>query len=133
MTAANAGEAERAVLAATERWLAGTVAADAEALDLLLTPGYVFTHATTAAADTREEWLGSFRSGARRYRVWQIADVALQSFPGSVVMTGRGHQEIVRPSGEIVELNTRFLNVWVEQDGHWRCAAWQATRIPDPS
>jgi ketosteroid isomerase-like protein len=131
MTSGNAAnDAERAVLAAAQRWLAATMSGDADALDQLLADGYTYTHATTGVADTREVWLESFRTGGRRYQVYEIADLSLRTFPGTVVMTGRAHQEM-SPRGEQVELNTSFTSVWVEQAGGWRLAAWQATRFLD--
>ena len=121
---------EQAVRESTQRWLAATVRADADALDELLEDGYTFTHATTAITDTREEWLESFRSGRRRYKSWEISDVSVRLFAGAAIMTGRGRQEVVRADG-IFNLNTSFTNVWVEQDGQWRLAVWQATLVPD--
>jgi hypothetical protein len=120
---------EQAVRAATQRWLEATVRADADALEELLEPNYTFTHATTAVTDTREEWLESFRSGNRRYKRWDISDVSASLFPGAAVMVGRGHQEIVRPDG-VINLETSFMNTWIERDGTWRLAAWQATLVP---
>ena len=120
---------EQAVREATQRWLDATVRADADALEAMLDDGYTFTHATTAITDTREEWLESFRSGRRRYKSWTISDVSVRLFSCAAVMTGRGHQEVVREDG-IFNLYTSFTNVWVEQDGGWRLAVWQATLVP---
>jgi Domain of unknown function (DUF4440) len=120
---------EHAVRDATQRWLEATVRADADALDELLEPNYTFTHATTAVTDTREEWLESFRSGNRRYKRWDISHVSLTLYSGAAVMIGRGHQEIVRPDG-LINLETSFMNTWIERDGRWRLAAWQATLVP---
>jgi len=123
-------EREAAVRAATQRWLDATVRADADALDAMLEPGYTFTHATTAITDTREEWLESFRSGRRRYKTWEISDVSVSLYPGAAVMIGHGHQEIVREDG-LFDLRTSFMNTWIEHDGEWRLAAWQATLVPN--
>lgn len=120
---------EQAVRAATQRWLDATVRADADALEGMLEAGYTFTHATTAITDTREEWLESIRSGRRRYKSWAISDVSVRLFGGAGIMSGRGHQEVVRDDG-IFNLYTSFTNVWVEQDGDWRLAVWQATLVP---
>jgi hypothetical protein len=121
---------EEAVRAATRRWLDATVSADAAALDGMLEPTYTFTHATTAVMDTREEWLESFRSGRRRYKSWQIFDVSVRLFDCAAVMTGRGHQEVVRSDG-LFDLHTTFTNVWIERNGGWRLAVWQATLVPN--
>ena len=121
---------EQAVHEATQRWLEATVRADADSLDELLDEAYTFTHATTAITDTREEWLESFRSGRRRYKTWEISDVSVRLFPCAAVMTGHGHQEVVRESG-VFDLNTSFTNVWIEQNGQWKLVVWQATLMPD--
>jgi hypothetical protein len=120
---------EEAVRAVTQVWLDATVRADTETLDGLLEEGYTFTHATTAITDTREEWLESFRSGRRRYKLWEISDVSVRLFSGLAIMTGRGHQEIVREDG-LFDLRTSFTNVWLERDGRWILAVWQATLVP---
>jgi hypothetical protein len=120
---------EDAVKAATQRWLDATVRADAPALDGMLEPNYTFTHATTAVKDSREEWLESFRNGSRRYTLWEISDVTVDLYAGVAVMTGRGHQEIVRADGPF-DLRTAFANTWIEHDGEWRLAVWHATLVP---
>ena len=120
---------EQTIRALTQEWLDATVRADATALDGMLEAGYTFTHATTAITDTREEWLESFRSGRRRYKLWEISDVTVQLFPGVAIMTGRGHQEIPRDDG-MFDLRTSFTNVWIERDGGWKLAVWQATLVP---
>jgi hypothetical protein len=96
----------------------------------MLEAGYTFTHATTAISDTREQWLESFRSGRRRYKSWTISDVNVRMFASAAIMTGRGHQEVVRDDG-IFNLYTSFTNAWVEQDGQWKLAVWQATLVPN--
>jgi ketosteroid isomerase-like protein len=120
---------EAAVRAAMQRWLDGTVKADADALDELLEDDYFFTHATTAVSDTRAEWLDSFRSGRRRYELWEVSDVSVQLYPGVAVVKGKGHQEIPRADG-LFDLRTSFMATWIERDGRWRCAGWQATLVP---
>jgi hypothetical protein len=125
-----ADDREQAVREATQRWLDATVQADTDALEGMLEAGYTFTHATTAISDTREQWLESFRSGRRRYKSWTISDVNVRMFASAAIMTGRGHQEVVRDDG-IFNLYTSFTNVWVEQDGQWKLAVWQATLVPN--
>ena len=120
---------EQAVRALTQQWLDATVRADANFLDTILEPDYTFTHATTAITDTREEWLESFRSGRRRYNLWGISDVTVQLYPGVAVMHGRGHQDIPRDDG-VFDLRTSFTSVWIEHDGSWKLAIWQATLVP---
>jgi ketosteroid isomerase-like protein len=130
MTSASSSDIEREVTAAARHMLSATVDVDVDVLDSLLTPGYTYTHASSGTADLREAWLESFRSGGRRYQVYDIRDLVVQAFGDVATLAGHAHQEM-NPRGEPTELNTRFLSVWVREGGAWRCAAWQATRLRD--
>jgi len=124
---------EQAVRDALQRWLDAARAGDIEALDQLLTPDYTYTHATTGVADSREAWLNIFRPESptyRRYPAYEVSDLTFRFYPGVAIVFGRGRQEIVRPDGSEIELNTTFTNVWVELEGGWKIVAWQATRLP---
>jgi hypothetical protein len=120
---------EAAVRAATQSWLEAAVRADTDALDGMLTADYSFTHATTAITDSRAEWLEAFRNGSRRYNFWNISDTEVRLYPGAAVMVGHGHQQVVRGNGTF-DLFTSFANTWIEDNGTWRCAVWQATLVP---
>jgi hypothetical protein len=103
---------------------------DAATIDPMLTADFTYTHATTAIADSREQWLDIFRTANRRYRAYDVRDLSCRMYPGTAIVFGTGHQEIIRPSGEEIELNTTFTCVWVQVEGDWQLACWQATRIP---
>lgn len=122
---------QQAVRAAAQRWLDATMKADADALDALLTPDYTYTH-TSAGVDEREAWLESFRSGGRIYHPYEIFEERYRTVGDVVILNGRSHQEMGPPDAWR-ELNARFTSVWVQMDGVWKLAVWQATRIPDPA
>ncbi len=125
---------EQAVRSALQRWLDAAKAGDIEALDRLLTPDYTYTHASSGIADSRETWLNIFRPESptfRKYPKYEVSDLTFRFYPGVAIVFGHGYQEIVRPTVAEVVLITTFTNVWVEQDGEWKIAAWQATRVPD--
>jgi ketosteroid isomerase-like protein len=123
---------EADVLSSARRLLGATVNVDVDVLDAMLTADYTYTHASSGRPDSRAQWLESFRSGGRRYQVYDILDTQVQAFGDVAVLSGRAHQEM-NPRGEPTELNTRFLSVWARSDGQWRCAAWQATRFIEPA
>jgi hypothetical protein len=129
-TDANSADAEREVISAARRLLGATVNVDVATLEAHLAPGYTYSHASSGEADSRDAWLESFRSGGRRYQVYDIRDLVVQVFEGVAILAGHAHQEM-NPRGEQTELNTRFLSVWVRREGAWQCAAWQATRLRD--
>jgi ketosteroid isomerase-like protein len=119
-----------AVEAAARTLLDATTTADLDTLDRMLAPAFTYTHASSAHVDSREEWLESYRTGGRRYRVYDCFEPAFIDLGDVVVMRGRAHQEM-SPRGERIELNTRFTSIWIRLDGAWKCTAWQATRIQE--
>jgi uncharacterized protein (TIGR02246 family) len=134
MTSSNDESRKQAVLDTLQRWLTAAEQGDVATLDTLLTPDYTYTHATTAHQDARDQWLQIFdpQSAAyRRYCVYHAFDTTVRLYPGTAIVFGHGHQEIVRPNGAEVDLDTTFTCTWVEQDGGWKLVAWQATKKPD--
>lgn len=123
---------ERSIIATVDRWRLATMSADADTLDGILAPGFTYMHATTAAIDTREQWLESFRTGGRSYHIYAVEELTFRHYPDLVAVTGRSHQEM-GPEAERRELNARFTCLWSRQDSGWRLEYWQATRIPPPT
>jgi hypothetical protein len=120
---------EQEVRAAMQRWLEGTMAADAAVLDTLITPDFAYTHALSAQVEERESWLESFRTGGRIYAVYAISNERYRTYGNVVVLSATGHQEFVLRNEPMI-LDTEFMSVWVRGDDRaWRCSAWQATRI----
>lgn len=132
MTTAGSTEDERTVLATLDRWRHATMAADAETLDGILAEGFTYMHATSAAIDTREQWLESFRTGGRSYHIYAVDEITFRTYEGVLVLTGRSHQEM-GSADERRELNARFTCLWAKRDGEWKLEYWQATRIPPPN
>ncbi len=124
----------QAVLDALGRFLDAAIKGDVGVLDSLLDKDFTYTHASNAHIDARDVWLKIYDPASPTYRVYRayaVKDLLVRIFPGAAVITGTGHQEIVRPNGDEVDLNTTFTCTWIEGSGRWRIAAWQATRIPD--
>ena len=128
------GAQQQAVLVDLQRFLDAAMKGDVAVLDSLLDKDFTYTHASNAQIDHRDVWLKIYDPASptyRVYRVYAVRDLLVRMFPGTAVITGTGHQEIVRPNGDEIDLNTTFTCTWIEEGGQWRVAAWQATRIPD--
>ena len=122
------------VLDALQRFLDAAMKGDVAVLDSFLDKDFTYTHASNAQIDPRDVWLKIYDPGSptyRVYRVYAVRDLLVRVFAGAAVITGTGHQEIVRPNGAEVDLNTTFTCTWIEEAGRWKIAAWQATRLPD--
>jgi hypothetical protein len=125
---------QQAVLTALDRFLDAAMKGDVAGLDSLLDKDFTYTHASNAQIDARDVWLKIYDPASptyRVYRVYAVRELLVRMFPGAAVITGTGHQEIVRPNGDEVDLNSTFTCTWIEEAGQWRIVAWQATRILD--
>ena len=120
--------AEDEIRAAEKSWAAAVKARDYAALDKIFTPGLVYAHATGAIED-KEKYIGRLRSGAQRYEGITHENTKIIVYGDSAVahsimrMTGSNN---AGPFNDHV----MTMHLWVKQNGSWRLAAHQTTKIP---
>ncbi|MEM9521629.1 MAG: nuclear transport factor 2 family protein [Actinomycetota bacterium] len=99
---------------------------DAETLDRLLSDSMVYVH-STGLVDTKESFLGHVRNGPIQYRRFERRGVEVHA-AGDHTVIFRGEAAVqVEFDGNPLDLDFRYLAVWVNHDGHWRFEAWQST------
>jgi ketosteroid isomerase-like protein len=116
------------VLAADEARYAAMIARDFDALDRLLADDLLYTH-STAATDTKAEYLAALRSGKYRYKAARCEGVTVRIHGTTAIVNGRGFLEI-EADGVPKSLANAFVNVWVRTPAGWRMTAWQSTPLP---
>jgi ketosteroid isomerase-like protein len=104
------------------------IAGDIEALARLLSDRLTYTH-STALTENKAEYLASVAKGVFRYRDIKVSEREIREAAGAALVTGRITIDILIDSQPKL-LQSRFLNVWVEEGGDWRMIAWQSTPIP---
>lgn len=118
-----------ALLAAEQARCDALVERDLERLDALLHPNLTHTH-TPGNTEDKQLYLSLLR-GPMRYLALERRETnvrlhgATGILDGVVITTGRVG------SGDPMTLETKVLQVWLEEDGAWRMVAFQATRV-DP-
>ena len=106
------------------------VAGDVAALAPLLADDLTYTH-SNGLVETKEHFLASISSKAIQYQALVEKDAKVQLYGGdAAVLTGGVDIQAVF-QGKPVALPARFTAVYVRQEGSWRLAAWQTTRLPD--
>ena len=103
------------------------VAADAAALDRLLSDQLVYTH-SNAGVDTKASLIESIRT-RRPYQKVERPVEEIRLFGDSAVVSGQARIELLSPTGTRV-LNARYTDVWVKGSQGWQMVAWQSTPIP---
>jgi len=119
--------ADRIAALETARYQA-MIAGDLEALSRLLSDRLTYTH-STALTESKTEYLASVAKGVFRYRDIKVSEREIREAAGAVLVTGRITIDILI-DGQPKLLQSRFLNVWVEEGGDWRMIAWQSTPLP---
>jgi len=107
---------------------AALIAGDLKTLEALCSDEMTYTH-TTGKVDTKKSYLEALRSGVR-YEAMDLSDVSIARYDSTIVFVGLARIAVKSPSGPI-RFQARFTGVWAKQQGGWRFAAWQTTRLPE--
>jgi hypothetical protein len=125
---AGAGEEDEAVLEAQDRRWALTAGGDLDELEALLTDDMSYTH-SSAAMDTKAQFLDSLRSGRARYLSITPEERTVRVYGDAAVVQGIAHVLVKVPDQDI-DVRLRFTELFVRQDGAWKMALWHSTRVP---
>jgi Domain of unknown function (DUF4440) len=106
------------------RWTA-MIGADIGRLDTLLSDRLSWTHAS-GHCEGKAAFLERIALGRVIYLSIERSDERRVHCNGAVVITGMAEMRVV-VDGRECELRNRYTNVWVDEDGSWRMAAWQST------
>ena len=129
--AAKAGDIEQAVLAAHDRRIAATVAADVAALAAMMTDDLTYTH-SSAATETKAEFLDGLKSGRYVYREIAPPGRKVRVHGDAAIVSGPCHV-VIEPGGKRADIDLYFTEVYVKEGGQWRMALWHSTRLPPPA
>ena len=122
---ANAAEAE--ILKLDEERSRAMIAADAAALERLMSDDIVYTH-SSGRLDSKKSFIASVTSGTVKYRRIDRKEVAASLRQGFAILTGAVEID-VETGGRLLNLNLRFSNVWEGTPKGWRQILWQSTPI----
>lgn len=127
--ALQAGDDEKAILDAQDRRWALTAGGDLDELEAMLTDDMNYTH-SSAAVDTKAQFLDSLRSGRVRYvSIEPEGKRVVRVYGDAAVVQGVAHVLVKVPDRDI-DVRLRFTELFVKQDGAWKMALWHSTRVP---
>ncbi len=127
-TTAAAGGEEQAVLAAQDKRVAATIAADLKALEAVTTADMTYTH-SSAVVESRAEFLEGLRSGKYRYKSVAFDERRVRVLGEAAVIAG-ACRVLVAAEGRDLDVRLRFTEVYAKQAGAWKMLLWQSTRVP---
>jgi len=87
-----------------------------------------YTH-SSAAVDTKAQFLDSLRSGRVRYVSIEPEERTVRVYGDTAVVQGVAHLLVKVPDRDI-DVRLRFTEMYVNQDGQWKMALWHSTKVP---
>lgn len=118
---------EGAVLKMEQQWEDALTKSDTAALDKLYDEKIVYTH-SSGKVDTKSSYINTIKSGATKYESMKRDDIKVTVYGKTAVVTC--HWEVhVLAQGNKLDLNARYLHVYVQEGDGWKMVAHESTRI----
>ena len=122
-----ASAAEQAVLTLEQQWEDALLKSDTAALDKLYDPTIVYTH-SSGKVDTKASYIEAIKSGASKYQAMKRDEIKVNVYGRAAVVTC--HWDVhVLAKGNKIDMNARYIHVYVQQRDGWKMVAHQSTRI----
>lgn len=119
---------ETQILAIDDARYKAMVAKDYVALDKILADTLRYTH-STGRSENKSEYMGILTSGKVAYLEATRQSIAMSSYGNTVVCHGKIELQVLA-NGETRQINSMYLNVWVNGDKGWQMVAWASTPMP---
>jgi ketosteroid isomerase-like protein len=123
-----AGDESARVLSLENAWNQAEVKHDARALSMLLAETFEFTD-DDGRFMNKSQWLAHIRNGVDHYEQLGNSGMAIHLYGNVAVATGIYHDKIREKGKVVVARSGRFTDIWIQQNGEWKCVASQATLI----
>jgi ketosteroid isomerase-like protein len=122
------GAAQDEVLQAEKAWATALIKADAAALDRLLAPDLIFTHANGVVED-KGVFLGNIKSGALKYEAVEHERITVKPYKDAAVLHCKIRLGGVA-GGKPFSVYVIMSHMWINEGGLWKLAAHHATLVP---
>jgi ketosteroid isomerase-like protein len=120
--------ADEAALRAIEaKWDAASLKGDAASLGTIFADGFITTD-PEGKVRSKAETLARVKSGEVKYQSAKADDLKFAIYGDAAVVTGRWKGKFVE-NGKTVDATERFTDLFVRQNGQWRCVASHASTL----
>jgi ketosteroid isomerase-like protein len=118
---------EAALRAIEEKWDAASLKGDAATLATIFADGFITTD-PEGKVRSKAETLSRVKSGEVKYQSAKADDLKFAIYGDAAVVTGRWKGKFVE-NGKTVDATERFTDLFVRQNGQWRCVASHASTL----
>ena len=121
-----ASEAE--IRQAETAWANAVRTGDTAALDKIFTPALIYAHATGKIED-KQTYLARLKSGKQHYTGVTQEKIRIEMYGASAVAHAIMRMTGTNDAGPFND-HVMMMHLWVKEQGAWRLAAHQTTKIP---
>ena len=115
------------ILALESAWNQAEVQHDARAMNMLLAETFEYTESDGRFMD-KSHWLGLVAKGVDQYDQLGNTGIEVHLYGYVAIVTG-AYRERIKSKKNAVVRGGRFTDIWLQQNGQWKCIASQATLI----
>jgi ketosteroid isomerase-like protein len=121
------GSVEQGVLKVEMQWEQALTNGNASLLNNLYDDTLVYTH-SNGKVDSKASYIDAIKSGATKYESMKRDDIKVSVYGETAVVTC--HWEVhISSKGNKIDMNARYLHVYVRHKDGWRLVAHESTRI----
>jgi len=117
----------KAVLGLEQQWEDALTKSDVAALDKLYDETLVYTH-SNGKVDTKTSYLAAIKSGAVKYESMKREDIKVSLYGHTAVVTCHWAVHVLA-RGNKIDMDARYLHVYVEQPEGWKLVAHESTKV----
>jgi ketosteroid isomerase-like protein len=118
---------EAAIRAIEEKWDAASLKGDTTTLSAIFADGFMIT-SPEGQVRNKAQTLARVKSGEVKYQSAKADDLKIVFHGDTAVVNGRWQGKFVE-KGKANDVTERFTDVFVRQNGQWRCVASHASTI----
>ena len=116
-----------ALMKASDELIQAEIKGDIDAMNRLFTPDYTHNHAG-GIIENKAQYMKRFNPV--QYAALDLSEEQVRFYGVTAVIVGHAQITSIHDGKVTPPTQNIFLEVWVHEDGNWRCAAWVTTRIP---
>src|SRR5262245_18425569 len=118
---------EQAMLKLEQEWEDALLKSDVAAIERIYDDSLIYTH-SSGAVDNKSVYVGNIKSGVTKYESMKRDDIKVNLYDDTALVTC--HWEVhVLNRGNKLDINARYIHVYVKKKDGWKMVAHQSTRI----
>jgi ketosteroid isomerase-like protein len=118
---------EQAVLKLEQQWEDALLKSDVATLEKIYDDSLIYTH-SSGAVDNKSAYVGNIKSGATKYESMKRDDIKVSVYDDTALVTCHWDVHVLN-RGNKLDINARYIHVYVKKKDGWKMVAHQSTRI----